>query len=307
MMRVLVTGGSGMVGRNLTSFLKNQSKLEVSAPSSQALNLLDFSKTQSYITDLKPDVVVHCAGLVGGIQANIEKPYSFLFYNTLMGINLINACVNQKIQKVINLGSSCMYPKDRLGKLKEEEILSAPLEPTNEGYSIAKITVSKLCEYAKSEYNLDYKTIIPCNLYGKYDKFDPNKSHMIPAVISKLIRAKKENKPAIIWGDGKARREFMYAEDLADFIGYTLQNYNDIDPVMNVGLGYDYTINEYYSAIANVVGYKGEFKHDLTKPAGMQKKLCDISKQQKLGWKPKHSLIEGLEKTYEYYLNTYEI
>lgn len=306
-MRVLITGGSGMVGRNLTYFLENQQKLEVHAPSSQVLNLLDFSKTQSYVADIKPDAVVHCAGLVGGIQANIKKPYSFLFHNTAIGMNLVHACISQKIPKVINLGSSCMYPKNRLGKLKEEDILSAPLEPTNEGYSIAKISVAKLCEYALKEHNLNYKTIIPCNLYGKYDKFDADKSHMIPAVISKLNRAKKEKKTAEIWGDGEARREFMYAEDLAEFIEFALNNYNRLDSVMNVGLGHDYSINEYYSAIAKVVGYKGGFNHDLTKPAGMQKKLCDIEKQEKLGWEPKHSLIEGLQKTYKYYLETYEI
>ncbi|MGB2153671.1 MAG: NAD-dependent epimerase/dehydratase family protein, partial [Flavobacteriaceae bacterium] len=251
--------------------------------------------------------VIHCAGLVGGIQTNIEKPYSFLFSNTLMGLNLVNACVNQRIRKVINLGSSCMYPKDQTSNLNEEDILTGPLEPTNEGYAIAKITVSKLCEYAKREYKLDYKTIIPCNLYGKYDKFDPEKSHMIPAAIRKLHKAKTSKKTATIWGDGGARREFMYVEDLVDFISYALKNYNKIDHIMNVGLGYDFSIKEYYDAIAEVVGYNGDFEYDLTKPSGMKRKLCDVTKQKKIGWKPKNSLTEGLQKTYQYYLDTYEV
>lgn len=306
-MKIFVSGGSGMVGRNLVSYLRKNSQVEIFAPNSQELNLLDYSKTESFIKRIKPDAVIHCAGLVGGIQTNIEKPYSFLFSNTLMGLNLVNACVNQRIRKVINLGSSCMYPKDQTSNLNEEDILTGPLEPTNEGYAIAKITVSKLCEYAKREYKLDYKTIIPCNLYGKYDKFDPEKSHMIPAAIRKLHKAKTSKKTATIWGDGGARREFMYVEDLVDFISYALKNYNKIDHIMNVGLGYDFSIKEYYDAIAEVVGYNGDFEYDLTKPSGMKRKLCDVTKQKKIGWKPKNSLTEGLQKTYQYYLDTYEV
>lgn len=306
-MKIFVSGGSGMVGRNLVSYLRKNSQVEIFAPNSQELNLLDYSKTESFIKRIKPDAVIHCAGLVGGIQTNIEKPYSFLFSNTLMGLNLVNACVNQRIRKVINLGSSCMYPKDQTSNLNEEDILTGPLEPTNEGYAIAKITVSKLCEYAKREYKLDYKTIIPCNLYGKYDKFDPEKSHMIPAAIRKLHKAKTSKKTATIWGDGGARREFMYVEDLVDFILYALKNYNKIEHIMNVGLGYDFSIKEYYDAIAEVVGYNGDFEYDLTKPSGMKRKLCDVTKQKKIGWRPKNSLTEGLQKTYQYYLDTYEV
>lgn len=306
-MKIFVSGGSGMVGRNLVSYLRKNSEAEIFAPNSQELNLLDFGKTESFIKKIKPDAVIHCAGLVGGIQTNIKKPYSFLFSNTLMGLNLVNVCVNQRIRKVINLGSSCMYPKDQTSNLNEEDILTGPLEPTNEGYAIAKITVSKLCEYAKREYKLDYKTIIPCNLYGKYDKFDPEKSHMIPAVIRKLHKAKKSKKTPTIWGDGSARREFMYVEDLVDFISYALKNYNKIEHIMNVGLGYDFSIKEYYDAIAEVVGYNGDFEYDLTKPSGMKRKLCDVTKQKKIGWKPKNSLTEGLQKTYQYYLDTYEV
>jgi GDP-L-fucose synthase len=306
-MKVFVSGGSGMVGRNLVSHLKKHTKAEVFFPNSKELNLFDYEKTKIYLENIKPDAVVHCAGLVGGIEANIAKPYSFLHSNTLLGINLVHACVNQKIRKLINLASSCMYPKDCMGSLKEEDILSGSLEPTNEGYAIAKITVSKLCEYVKKEHGLDYKTIIPCNLYGKYDKFDPDKSHMIPAVIRKIHQAKKSKTSPTIWGDGNARREFMFVEDLSDFITYTLENYNDIDSIMNVGLGYDFSINDYYNAVAEVVGYKGGFNYDLTKPSGTKRKLCDVSKQKKLGWKPKNSLSEGLKKTYKFYLETYEV
>ena len=200
-----------------------------------------------------------------------------------------------------------MYPKDLDRELEEDDILTGVLEPTNEGYAIAKITVAKLCEYAKKQYNLNYKTIIPCNLYGMWDKFDPKNSHMIPAVIRKLEIAKSTNKTAEIWGDGSARREFMYAEDLADFILFSLVNYNSLDQYTNVGLGFDYSILDYYKEIADVVGYKSGFKFDLTKPTGMKKKQCSIIKQNKMNWKPKHTLKQGLKKTYEFYLKNYGI
>jgi len=178
------------------------------------------------------------------------------------------------------------------------------LEPTNEGYAIAKITSTRLCEYInKEDSDFLYKTVIPCNLYGKYDKFDPKHSHMLPAVIQKIDEAKKNNQKTLdIWGDGTARREFMYAEDLADFVYYALDNFDEMPQNINVGLGHDYTINEYYEAISKVIGYQGDFLHDLSKPIGMKQKLIDDTKLKEFGWKHKTSLNEGIEKIYEYYL-----
>lgn len=303
-MKVLITGGSGMVGRNLIEFLEKKEGFEIFAPTRGELDLLDQIQVRDYVLRLRPEIIVHCAGIVGGIQANISNPYSFLSLNLQIGLNIINAAIQARVDKFLNLGSSCMYPKDYEGNLEEEMILTGPLEPTNEGYAISKIAIAKLCTYAEKEYGLYYKTLIPCNLYGKYDKFDPHEAHMIPAVIRKLHEAKRDHSKAVIWGDGTARREFMYVEDLADFIHFSIFNYDKLEATTNVGLGYDYTIFEYYKAVAGVIGFNGEFDFDLSKPQGMKRKLCSISKQTALGWKPKHSLQEGLVKTNNYFLKS---
>ena len=306
-MIVLVTGGSGMVGKNLLEYLKEKTSYEVISPTSFEMDLLNYASVKENLLKYNPDVVIHCAGLVGGIQANIEKPFSFLSINMQMGLNLINVSIELKIKRLINLGSSCMYPKDLSEALREGDILTGTLEPTNEGYAIAKISIAKLCEYAEKEYGLRYKTIIPCNLYGKYDNFSPENSHMVPAVIRKTHKALRRNSEVEIWGNGKARREFMYAGDLADFILFSLTHYDKLDSITNVGLGHDYTILEYYKTIADVIGYSGRFKFDLTKPVGMKRKLNSIIKQSVLGWQPKHTLKQGIIKINEYYIKNYEI
>ncbi len=296
-----------MVGKNIIDYFSKKSNFKLLYPDSKSLNLLDSNAIENYLGNNNVDCIIHCAGLVGGIQANINSPYSFLETNLLIGLNLINSAVKFKIGKFINLGSSCMYPKDRDTQLKESDILTGPLEPTNEGYAIAKITVAKLCEYANNQFSLNYKTIIPCNIYGKWDKFDPIKSHLIPAVIRKINQAKYNNEDVKIWGDGKARREFLYAEDLADFILFSLNNYKSLEDYTNVGLGYDYSILEYYKIIAKVTKYNGKFRFDLSKPSGMKRKLCSINKQTKLGWSPKHSLEEGISKTNKFFIENYGI
>lgn len=306
-MNILITGASGMVGKNLLEVLENSTDYKLMHPSSSALNLLNPDSVDNFIKTNDIDIIIHCAGLVGGIQANIERPYSFLSFNLHMGLNLIETAIKYKIPRLINLGSSCMYPKDSNEHIEENQLLAGKLEPTNEGYAIAKIATSKLAEYAKKEFGLSYKTLIPCNLYGRHDKFEPENSHMIPAVIRKIHEAKAMNKTVEIWGDGSARREFMYAEDLADFIKLALYQYNKLDTYTNVGLGYDYSILEYYQAIAKVVSYEGEFRFNLDKPSGMKRKLCSVKKQNLLGWEPKHSLLDGLEKTNKFYIEKYGV
>lgn len=302
-MKILISGGSGMVGRNLSSMaLKNG--YEVLAPSRSDLDLLDYAQTLSYLKSSQPDVVVHAAGLVGGIQANIESPYQFCYQNLQIGMNVIQASFEAGIEKLINLGSSCMYPKGAANPLKESQILSGAPEPTNEGFAIAKIAVSRLVEYLAKEKKANYKTCIPCNLYGYWDSFDEQKSHMIPAVIRKIDSALRNGQGAVeIWGSGEARREFMFAEDLAAFILFSLDVYDRVPVNINVGTGKDYTINEYYQAIGEVLGYEGVFEHDLEKPSGMEQKLLDISLQKKLGWSPATELKAGVEKTYKFYLD----
>tara|TARA_B110000483_G_scaffold28021_2_gene33974 strand:- start:222 stop:1139 length:918 start_codon:yes stop_codon:yes gene_type:complete len=305
-MKVFITGGSGMVGKNLVELFVKR-KIDILYPTSEELNLLDKVSLNQFIKDKKPNVIIHCAGLVGGIHANIKNPYSFLNINLEMGLNIVQCAIDNGIEKFINLGSSCMYPAGSDSEIKESEILTGPLEKTNEGYAIAKIAVAKLCEFAKKELGINYKTIIPCNLYGKWDKFDPKTSHMIPGAIRKIHEAKSTNISPIIWGDGTARREFMYSEDLADFIHWSFDNYNLLESYTNLGIGKDLSILEYYQEISKVVGFNGSFEYDLKKPTGMQRKLCSIEKQKKLGWKPKHSLEQGLKKTYEFYIKQYGI
>jgi GDP-L-fucose synthase len=223
-----------------------------------------------------------------------------------IGINILLASKECRVKKFMNLSSSCMYPRDAKNPLSEELILKGELEPTNEGYAIAKVASTRLCEYINREDRYyQYKTVIPCNLYGKYDKFDPNNSHMIPAVIRKIYESKSKNKKSInIWGDGLARREFMYAADFADFVYYAIDHFDNMPQNINVGLGHDYTINEYYKKISDAVGYKGDFIHDLSRPTGMQQKLIDNTKLKEFGWQYQTTLKQGIKKTYDYFLNT---
>jgi GDP-L-fucose synthase len=302
-MKILITGSNGMVGHNLLEN-KDITKNEILKPSSRELNLLNYNNIQDYLKNNKPDIIIHCAGKVGGIQANMNDLYGFFTDNLIMGINLVKAAKDQGVENLLNLSSSCVYPRNCKNPLKEEYILTGALEPTNEGYALAKLSVQRMCEYISREcHGYLYKTLIPCNLYGRWDKFDDNRSHMIPAVIKKIHDAIKiGNNNIEIWGDGAARREFMYASDLASCIGTVINNFASVPAVMNVGVGLDYSINEYYEVIKKVLGYKGGFSHDKSKPVGIKQKLLDITRQTRLGWRSTTSLEEGIQKTYLYFL-----
>lgn len=306
-MKILITGSRGMVGRNVIEHA-SACKHDILSPTSAELNLLDSESVQNYININKPDIVIHAAGIVGGIQANMAEPVRFLVDNMQMGLNILMSAKACGVKRFMNLGSSCMYPRDAKNPLSEDLILKGELEPTNEGYAIAKVASTRLCEYINREdSSFLYKTVIPCNLYGKHDKFDPEYSHMIPAVIRKINNAKNQNLKSIdIWGDGLTRREFMYAADFADFVYYAIENFEAMPQNINVGLGHDYTINEYYQEIADVVGYQGDFSHDLSKPTGMQQKLIDDIKLKGFGWQYQTSLEQGIQKTYDYFLSEVE-
>jgi len=303
-MKILITGSTGMVGVNLCQQLNMDTKYKLLTPSRKELNLLDRQAVYSYIKKSMPDLIIHLAAKVGGIQANINAPVEFLVENTLVNTHVIHSALQVGVPKLINLGSSCMYPRDR-EILCEDDLLTGKLEPTNEGYAIAKVSTTLLCEYICKQHGLLYKTIVPANLYGPYDNFDPIASHLIPAIIRKLHEAKiNQNSQVEIWGDGQARREFMYVDDLIEFIKRAIDDIEKLPETINVGLGYDYTIDEYYKIAAKVIGYNGSFAHDTTKPAGMQRKLLDITKAKQIGWQAKISLEDGLSKTYKYFLST---
>jgi len=299
-----------MVGRNLVEHSEARHH-QILAPSSQDFNLLDRGSIQKTLSAEMPDLIIHCAGRVGGIQANIADPVAFLRDNVEMGVNIIGCADQVGIPNLINLGSSCMYPREATNPLKESSILTGELEPTNEGYALAKIVSAKLCQYISSDDpKKNYKTVIPCNLFGRHDKFELKNSHLIPAVIRKLHEAKIQGKSTIdIWGDGTARREFMLASDMADFVFFAISNIDKMPQNINVGLGTDYSISEYYNAVAAVVGFEGTFECDLTKPVGMKQKLVDVEEMHNFGWNHKSSLEDGIKKTYDFYkgLDTNEI
>ena len=295
-----------MVGRNVLEH-PAISDFEVLAPCSSELDLLDFNAVQAYFRKHQPDMVVHAAGKVGGIQANMREPVSFLMHNLDMGRNIVWAAHQAGIKRLINLGSSCMYPRNHSEPLREDMVLKGELEPTNEGYALAKVVTARLCDYiTREDASYQYKTLIPCNLYGRYDKFDPVHSHLLPAIIHKVHQAKQSGQQTVeIWGDGTARREFMYAGDLADAIMRAINNFDTLPIYMNVGLGYDHTINEYYQVAAEVMGYTGGFAHDISKPVGMARKLVNVERQQAWGWSAQSDLHTGIEKTYDFYLKEF--
>lgn len=297
-----------MVGKNIQEH-PLASRFDIAAPSSKDLDLTDAVATRCFIKDFKPDFVIHAAGLVGGIQANISNPVDFFVTNVDLGRNVIIASYMAGVPKLLNLASSCIYPRHASNPLSESQILKGELEPTNEGYALAKIYAIRLCEYinrecdAKGNPGIRYKTLIPCNLYGLHDKYSQKHSHLIPAIIHKIHQAKTAGlREVVIWGDGNVRREFMYAGDLADGALKYLQDFEQLPDLMNIGLGFDYSINEYYAAVASVIGWEGHFIHDLSKPVGMKQKLVDITRQSSWGWASVTPLLEGIDKVYQSYL-----
>jgi GDP-L-fucose synthase len=303
--KILIFGSSGMVGRNLIDLCPKS--VELICPSRAEIDLIDAHSVQVFIKNIQPDLIINCAGKVGGIKANMAEPFSFFVDNMLINQSIILGAYNSNVKYLLNFGSSCMFPRNAENPLKEDLLLTGELEPTNEGYALAKIAAQRMISYLSFEHpELCYKTVIPCNLYGKYDKFEEDKAHMIPAVIARMHQAVVENKSIVtIWGDGSARREFMYAEDLAYMIWTLLDNFEDMPQLMNLGLGVDYTIFDYYKAIAEVVGFKGEFEFDLSKPIGMKQKVVDITLQNNLNLSPQHTLNQGINKTFNYYLKNY--
>lgn len=301
---LLLTGGSGMVGRNILEH-PLAGDWNILAPSSKELDLTDATCVDDFLSKHKPDLVIHAAGQVGGIQANMANPVAFLERNTAIGRNIIMASYNAGVRQLLNLASTCMYPRAAKNPLQEEMILTGELEPTNEGYALAKIMATRLCQYIRREdENAQYTTIIPCNLFGRYDKFDPKHSHLLPAIIHKVHLAKVNGEATVeIWGDGTARREFMYAGDLADAVLKAAKEISSIPDLMNCGLGHDHSINDYYETVADVINWDGTFKHDLSKPVGMKQKLCSTERQEGWGWSAPTSLREGISLTYDFYLN----
>jgi GDP-L-fucose synthase len=275
---------------------------EIYAPSSSELNLLDSKLVEEKIAQFKPDQIIHCAAKVGGIQANIDDPFSYSFSNVLMDSNLINVALSQKVNSFLYFGSSCMYPAETSQPIFESQILTGALEKTNEGYALAKILATKLISTIATQFKLDWHVLILSNLYGPGDKYSENNSHLVAAVIQKIDAAIRSSSNNVeMWGDGLAKREFTYVNDVASFIVNKIGETKSMPSVMNLGAGEDYTVRDYYEKIAQVMGFGGEIISSPSKPVGMKRKLMDSSLAASHGWNPKTDLDSGLLETIEHY------
>jgi len=294
--KVFVAGHNGMVGKEVIKELSKESCIPIQVDRSK-LDLLSQDQVNNWFLINKPDVVIICAAKVGGILANSKYPVDFLYNNLMIQSNIIHSSYMVKVKKLVFLGSSCIYPKHAKQPISEDQLLSGPLEPTNEPYAIAKISGIKLCQAYRNQYNCDFISAMPTNLYGPNDNFDLNNSHVIPALIKKFINAKKNNiDHVVIWGSGLPKREFLHVNDCAKAILFLLKNYSG-DNHINIGYGKDISIKELALTIKDIIGYKGDLLFDENKPDGTPRKLLCTKKINQLGWSPKLSLRKGLEDT----------
>ena len=301
-----------MVGNAVLKKLRLNKKLNIITADRKSLDLLNQKSVQNFFSITEIDQVYICAAKVGGIEANNMFPADFIYQNLCIESNIIHACHLNNVNKVLFLGSSCIYPRDSKQPIKEEYLLTGRLEKTNEPYAISKIAGIKLCESFNRQYNRDYRSVMPTNLYGPYDNFHPSNSHVIPGLLRRFHEAKqKKSKTVIAWGTGKPMREFLHVDDLADasiFVMNLDKNLIDkyIEPMqshINVGTGVDCSIKSLTEKIAGIVKFNGKIEWDSSKPDGTKKKLLDISLITKLGWVPSVSLDDGLKSTYQWYKN----
>jgi GDP-L-fucose synthase len=297
--KIYIAGHRGMVGSAILRNLKGKGFGNFILKTSAELDLRNQQQVASFFESEKPDYVFLAAAKVGGIQANNTYRADFLYENLMIQNNVIHSAFENKVRKLMFLGSSCIYPKLASQPLKEEYLLSGLLEDTNEPYAIAKIAGIKLCENYRRQYNCDFISVMPTNLYGPNDNYNLNNSHVLPALIRKFHEAKQNNVPFVeMWGTGSPLREFLHADDMADACVYLMQQYSGQQHI-NIGTGEDLTIKDLALLIQKIVGYTGEIRHDLSKPDGTPRKLMDVSLLHRLGWKHKISLEEGIRSVYE--------
>lgn len=298
---VLITGSNGMLGSSILRKLVHKNS-KVLSPSSEALDLRDPLATLSFIKSNNVENIIHCAARVGGIAANVEKPADFILTNLQIDTSLLSAARQQKIRNLVYFGSSCMYPRNANQPMNESAILTGPLEPTNQGYALAKISATEVISSVQKQDLLNWKVLVLSNLYGPRDNYNPGSSHLIAAIIAKIHDARHRALSEVeIWGSGNSRREFTFVDDVAEFVVSQIDKIPQWEPVMNLGSGVDYTINEYYHFVSDIMGYQGRFVHDLSKPDGMPKKLMDSSLAKKLGWRPRTNLRLGLKKAIDWF------
>lgn len=307
--RIYVAGHSGLVGSAIWKRLQEDKYTHLISAGSDELNLCDQQKTQLFFAKHKPEIVIMAAAKVGGIHANNTYPAEFIYSNITIATNIIHASYQHQVKKLLNLGSSCIFPRAAQQPMPESALLTGPLEPTNEPYAIAKIAAIHLCHAYYRQYGCDFRSLMPCNLYGDNDNFHLENSHVIPAMIRKVEEATVQNtKSLTLWGSGTVKREFLHAEDLADaclwILKHTKEEYVSLrgkDIHCNIGSGSDISLRELVALIADICQYNGVIKWDKTKPDGTARKLLDVSKLKKFGWQYRIPLREGLERTVHYY------
>lgn len=296
--KIYIAGHNGMVGSALWRLFKGKGYLNLIGIDSNDLDLRDSAATERFISKEKPDVIINAAAKVGGILANEQHPYEFLMHNMLIQNNLIGLAHKYDIEKLIFFGSSCIYPKLAPQPLKEEYLLTGPLEETNQWFAIAKISGVKLVEALRKQFGRDYVVIMPTNLFGPGDNYDLEKSHVLPAMMRKFITAKRNNLNFVeLWGSGSPRREFLHVDDLAEACFHILHQKNK-DSLINVGTGIDISIKELAETIKKVTGFKGKLIWNTDKPDGTPRKLMEVSKIKNQGWKPRIDLLDGLTSVY---------
>jgi GDP-L-fucose synthase len=299
--KIYIAGHKGMVGSACWRKLELKGYSNLLGKSSSELDLTVKNDVFDFINKHKPDVIINAAAKVGGIVANSENKLSFMLDNISIQNNLLEAALDNNIPNFVFLGSSCIYPKHAIQPMNENALLTGLLEPTNEGYALAKITGVKAIEFLRERQDINYYSLMPTNLYGENDNFDLKTSHVIPGLIAKMYQAKLENKPFVkLWGDGSPMREFMHVDDLAEAVIFSL-NTKLGDTLYNVGSGQEVTIKELANTIAQVIGYSGSVVWDIEKPNGTPRKLMDSTKFLNLGYKAQVDLFEGIKKTYEFY------
>jgi len=302
--KIYLAGHRGLVGSAIKRKLESKGYSNLIFRTHGELDLTNQQAVNEFFEREKPEYVFLAAAKVGGILANNTYPAEFIYENLMIEANIIHASYRNGVKKLLFLGSSCIYPKLAPQPLKEEYLLTGPLEETNEAYAIAKIAGIRLCKHYNQQYVTNFISVMPTNLYGPNDNFDLETSHVMPALIRKFHEAKVKNEPeVVIWGTGKPLREFMHVDDMADACVYLMEKYNtdDIGEFVNIGVGKDITIGELSEVIKEIVGFEGTIRKDLSKPDGTPQKLLDITKLSSLGWKAKISLRDGIEQTYEWY------
>ena len=299
---IYVAGHRGLVGSNLVEVLKARGFSNILTPPRSELDLLDQQAVLRFFESERPEYAIICAAKVGGILYNKQYQADFLYENVLLAANVVHAAHLTDVKKLLFLGSSCIYPRQAMQPIAEDSLLTGPLEPTNEGYALAKIVGLKLCEKYRQQYGRNFISAMPTNLYGPGDNFHPEHSHVIPGMMRRFHQAKVQGeKQVVIWGSGSPMREFLYITDLAEALYLLMESYEESGTI-NVGTGQDVSISELAALMKDVTGFQGEIVYDRSKPDGMMRKVLDVSRIHTLGWKPRVSLGEGLERTYSWAL-----